>query len=333
MRAERASEVRSFMVGMMRALPRIRGHGRLASALNKWTLRKGVSPVATATMNLGHRLILDCRVPAHVQALYRGDYDDARIRVLAELLEPGGCFLDAGANIGFYSVPLGLVAKCRGARVVAVEPLLTNVNRLRGNLELNNVLDVVVVMGIGLSSEARCGELVLREDFAEGSTVGNASVVIEDGQDTEFKRTKVTLARLDDLWSSLSAERLDIAKLDVEGHEDLVLKGGRATVARFRPVILVEANLFYYRRRGVDFGGAIRAQLPEGYRFFRMAKPRVRFRTGDKARTLSETFEIRQSDAGLFLVPNEKVGALHRALSAVRHHPFQTVVAGGALGS
>lgn len=40
--------------------------------------------------------------------------------------------------------------------------------------------------------------------------------------------------------------------MDIEGHEDRFLAGAAVTIAKLRPVILMETNDAYYERRGVD---------------------------------------------------------------------------------
>lgn len=299
----------------MRPLPHLRGYGRLAAALNRWTLRAGVPPVITVQLAMGHRMVLDCRAEAQARSLFTGQYDDGKIRILAALLPPGGVFLDAGANIGLYSVPLALVARRRGARVVAAEPFPANTARLRENLALNDLEGCVTLLALGLSSESHDAELVLREDFTGGADVGNASVAVDNRMDAEFERVPIHLARLDDVWPTLGLDRLDVAKIDVEGHEDLLLRGARETFLRHRPVILMEVNLWYFRRRGVDFETAIRAQLPPGYRFFRTREPRLRLTIADVPRPLVEITRIEANCEGLFLSPSEKVDALHQAVA------------------
>jgi FkbM family methyltransferase len=75
----------------------------------------------------------------------------------------------------------------------------------------------------GLSS------LQLPEKKANGSGPAGA---------TEIRRERVPLRRLDDVFSGDAA----FVKIDVEGHEVDVLKGGKKTIARCRPTLLIEAS-------------------------------------------------------------------------------------------
>ncbi len=255
-------------IALVRALPRIRGRGKLAEAISGALLHAGASPRVTVRMNAGYRLILDLRVPSQLWAAYLGEYDRANVAILCRFIRAGGLALDVGANIGFYSVPLAIA----GARVLAFEPVPQNVSRLRENVALNGLESTISVHAIALSSEGGTAEITLREDFAGGGEVGNAAIVIADGQDQVFATVRVPLARLDDLFPSIASGQIDVMKVDIEGHEDQFLRGAQSTIAHHRPVILMEMNRWFYRRRGIDLDTLLPFLLPPGYRPHRIGE-------------------------------------------------------------
>ena len=257
----------------MHRVPPVRGRGRVAAIINRQLLRLGAPPLCTVRMRRGHRLVLDTRVPSHLWAAYSGRYDEEEISELLQHLPAGGVALDVGANIGLYTIPVAVAAQATGGRVIAFEPHPRNRARLIENIRLNCLEAVVVVRPEGLSAERRRAVLTEREDFAAGGETGNAAIEIADGQDSRFSRVTIDLAPLDELWPELDCGRLDLIKVDIEGHEDSFLSGARATVARFRPAILTEVNRWFYRRRGVDFDRAIPSLLPSGYRAWYRGKP------------------------------------------------------------
>src|SRR5215831_6886162 len=160
-----------------RALPDVRGRGRIALALSSLLMKADADPVVQVTMASGHRMRLDCRVQSHCWVFFSGRYDDGKIAILLSLLRPGGIALDVGANIGFYTVPLAVHAKAIGSRVVAFEPLESNAAWLRHNLSLNDCIDVVQVIESALGSESGVAEIVFAEDFLAGGAVGNATIM------------------------------------------------------------------------------------------------------------------------------------------------------------
>lgn len=153
-----------------------------------------------------------------------------------EFVKPGDTVVDIGANVGSVSLLLGRQVGTLG-RVHCFEPGPPFVERLKRNLALNPDYEkVFVVHAMGLG-EAK-GELIWREDE---EFPGNASLTNAEG-------TTVPVSTLDDeipgTWSSLS-----FIKLDVEGMEFEVLKGGEKTLRRYRPVILLETLMEFETHR------------------------------------------------------------------------------------
>jgi FkbM family methyltransferase len=218
---------------------------------NRAVLAAGAEPVVTARMRLGHRLRLDLRSGSEWFSYYTREFDDRRIAAARRLLHaPGSVAVDAGANIGLWTVPLARHLAGLGGRVVAVEPIPANAARLHENLRLNGLDAVVDVHEVAVSDRAGTAELSLREDFRDGAATGNAAIVIDDGADAAFRTVVVRTVPLDTLLAG--APRVDFVKADLEGHEDRFLAGAAGTLARCRPVVVCEWNRVYYTRRGID---------------------------------------------------------------------------------
>ena len=111
--------------------------------------------------------------------------------------------------------------------------------------------DVVTIHPFALSDRPGVARISLREDFRAGATSGNAALVIDDGLDARYRTIEVRLRCLDDVASSFPGP-VAVVKIDVEGHEDHVLRGGRRTIAADRPIIVAEWNPAYHHRRGTD---------------------------------------------------------------------------------
>ena len=297
-----ATRIRPLTVNAIRSLPRVRGRGTLASKVNAALLAAGAEPKTIAKMAAGHSLLVDSRVQSHAWILFLGVYNEIFVRQLLPFLRPGGAVLDVGANLGFVTVPLALEAKRLGGRVVAVEPFKGNADWLRQNLQLNEVEDVVTVVDAGLSSAPREATLLLREDFASGAGVGTASVA-EDAADNRYQRTAIRLETLDRLWLTLGNPRLDVIKVDIDGHEDRFLEGGSETIASHRPVILMEVCRVFWQKRGLDFDQLITGLLPPGYRFF-----------SSRLTEFKSLADCNESD--VFIVPEERSIEEARKLSS-----------------
>jgi FkbM family methyltransferase len=280
-----------------RAVPRFRGKGRAALVVGPLLLAGGADPIVYCKMAAGHRLRLDCRVQSHCRAYFSGNYDDIKISSLLSFLRPGGVAFDIGANIGFYTVPMARFAKERASKVIAVEPVKMNCDWLNANLTLNHCKEVVDVWAYGLSDMEAETEIVLAEDFVAGGSVGNAVIADMKAYGSEFKRATIRLRRLDDIWPKIG-ERIDIIKLDIEGHEGKFLAGGRDTISLSRPVILMEVNREHYRRQTLDFDTLIPNLLPMKYEYAEATPGGLR-----KFKRLSDC-----PDGDVLLIPSERLG-------------------------
>ena len=135
--------------------------------------------------------------------------------------------LDVGANIGTFTLYLAR-AVGRSGRVLAFEPVAASHRLLQTNLALNDLVQVephAVAVGRERST-VRVPDL----DHGRAGNFGAAALGPNAGG------RSVDIVALDD--RDLAA--CDLIKVDVEGHERDVVLGASRTIARFRPVLLLE---------------------------------------------------------------------------------------------
>lgn len=157
------------------------------------------------TLPWGHELKVDPKDSIGRAILNAGVYDLPVTEALWRLTDPGDTALDVGANIGYTA---SVMAR-RGAAVHAFEPH----PQVFGELEANTrALPNVTARRLALSDKDGETGLLIPEGF-EGNR-GLASIS-DDGDIT------VECRRLD----SLGFGRVQLMKLDVEGHELPALRG------------------------------------------------------------------------------------------------------------
>lgn len=166
--------------------------------------------------------------------LLYGSFESAEISCAIRLAEPGTMAFDVGANVGVYSVALGLAVGQDGL-VIAIEPDGNAVHRLIDNLALNSITSVQVVEAAAGEGDSQV-ELHLADDSAYNS------VVTVGGGHSEAGVLVVRSVRLDDIWEVHGRPIVSVVKIDVEGAELSVVRGARAMITTVRPAILVEAN-------------------------------------------------------------------------------------------
>lgn len=152
-------------------------------------------------------------------------------------VQEGSVIFDIGANFGFYSCLLahGLRSKCE---VYSFEPFPETYARLQENVRRNHLEDCVRAFPIGLSDVS--GHVSM--SGVHGNS-GAAHITPKKGD--------ITLLTLDQVCVDCAITRIDFIKLDVEGFEVFVLRGGAKTIQRYKPVILVEMNPPTLQRAGV----------------------------------------------------------------------------------
>jgi FkbM family methyltransferase len=155
-----------------------------------------------------------------------GYWENNLIKYAEQYLKDDSIILDIGANIGTWSMPLAI----KNRKVHSFEPYDSSFYALCGNIFLNDKSKHIFPNRMALIDDAnKKTTMFLPEDV----NIGGCKL-IETTDDTTSHQYE--LATLD----SLQFEHVDFIKLDVEGQELNVLKGGVQTINKFKPVIFFE---------------------------------------------------------------------------------------------
>ena len=159
--------------------------------------------------------------------------------------------LDVGANFGVMA--LAFAKAFPKGRVIAFEPTHYATGRLRRNLELNPDLAVrVETVQAFVSEQAKSNvDLVAYASWrVDGLTTGHEHPVHTG---TPHSTEGVPSITLDEFVSARNLDKVDLLKIDTDGHELSVLKGAHETIRKYRPLVIFEAGLYLMEERGVDF--------------------------------------------------------------------------------
>lgn len=148
--------------------------------------------------------------------------------------------LDVGANVG--DVTTAALNSFPGCSVICFEPVSQTYEILRDRLA--GYPGRTFVYNLGLSDAE--GEVEIHLTNFHGANSLSSQ--------TRFHRTlnpgvrevgseKVRIVRLDDIAAGLPAATIDVLKIDVEGHELSVIKGGARFISENVDVIIVEISL------------------------------------------------------------------------------------------
>jgi FkbM family methyltransferase len=153
------------------------------------------------------------------------DVDWGSEALFMRFLDPQGDFIDAGANIGYYSLYAAPLVR----RVLAFEPDPRNHPALQANASRSQNIHL---HWIALSATSGTAHL----DVSQPTT--NSHLL--DNESSHANGLSVETRSLDDLVQQDSALRITGIKIDTEGHELPILHGGVKTIAAHQPLILVE---------------------------------------------------------------------------------------------
>ena len=142
-------------------------------------------------------------------ALFNRGYNREELDFLRKHTPVGGTFIDVGANVGTFALPLAQHVGSRG-RVVAVEPHPLAHARLAFNASASNFSHVSLVEA---AAAAEDGELLLGTDHRN---LGASAINDEQG-------VRVPAKRLYAILQDHGIAAIDALKIDVEGYEDRVM--------------------------------------------------------------------------------------------------------------
>jgi FkbM family methyltransferase len=183
--------------------------------------------------------------------LFLQQYERDIVALVERLTQPGWTVFDIGANIGAHTLRFSRLVGPRG-RVFAFEPMDYAFNKLTRNLSLND------------AQNTRAFKLALSDENADARRVNYRSSWSTTGE-RRVETSSVDFKRLDDWCVEHDIARVDLIKLDVDGHEWQVLKGGLATITRHHPIVLIEAGAWHFTSRETN---PLEILATSGYRFW-----------------------------------------------------------------
>ncbi len=146
------------------------------------------------------------------------------IDLISAFIHKESIVIDIGAHIGTLAIPLARRAK----KVIAFEPVPSSFALLKQNVELNGVS--IDTRNKGLAEHRGHARLKV----VNVSNAGANTLTPGEGE--------LVLSILDD-----EVESADFIKIDVEGMELGVLRGGMRLIKNSRPSVLFEVNLYQLR--------------------------------------------------------------------------------------
>lgn len=193
--------------------------------------------------------------------LEKGIWEASDTHWFVKSVRPGDVVVDAGANIGYYTV---LASKLVGptGRVYAFEPDPTSFELLERNVRLNGA-DNVVAEQKALSNANTTLELFIASD-----NKGEHRIYQPEGE--HRPSIKVPAVRMDDYLRG-KVDHVDFVKIDTQGAEAVIIEGMAETIrANQQMVMIVEFWPSGLAGLGSDAAALLKTLRADDFRFYNL---------------------------------------------------------------
>lgn len=210
----------------------------------------------------GLRWVLNPADFVQTHLYWTNEYEPWDLLQISKWAHPGAIVLDVGANFGYYSLKLGAAVQ-PGDRVFAFEPSPETFTRLKCNIALNRLDSTVTPVQCALSDNTGFSYL----SCPEGNS-GAAAL-------SDVRGEPVELDTLDHFCDRHAINDLSVIKIDVEGNELRVIRGGITSIKRYLPIIMIEFNSSALEKAGTSVFELSDLLHSVGYELFRTKRRRL----------------------------------------------------------
>lgn len=160
----------------------------------------------------------------------QGDWFEDEIRFVRALMQPDQQAIDIGANYGMFTLSLAKAVGPNG-RVWAIEPASNTAAFLRESVQLNG-FEQVNIDQMALSDHVGTARLAL-------NNCAELNELIRD-ESSSLPSEEVALSTLDHLMTQHSWSDIAFMKMDAEGEEVPIIRGGKEFFQRHSPLVQFE---------------------------------------------------------------------------------------------
>lgn len=212
------------------------------TTIGRFVLQEVISSSMERVCKINHRgLSLKFCVPNPMNKMRADTFSTKEPETLEwiDSFTPDAVFWDIGANVGLYSC---YAAKRRNCRVFAFEPSVFNLEMLARNAWFNDLAKQIIIIPLPLTDELKISMHNMSNTKWGGAISTFGESYSHNGSILEkvFGFSTVGIS-MNQAVSLLKIQQPDYIKIDVDGIEHLILKGGAEVLENVKG-ILVEIN-------------------------------------------------------------------------------------------
>jgi len=169
---------------------------------------------------------LDLSTIVHSQIYHYGCWEEDVTNIINKTLHEGMVTFDIGASTGPHTLRMAKLVGESGM-VYAFEPSKALFPKLKKGIKLN-AFENVTVENLALSDTEEVKSYYMNTLFKLG-----------DKEDI-FPAMTTLFVTLDDYVKQNKIKKIDFIKLDVDGYETKIIKGGFKSIKKFKPIMIIE---------------------------------------------------------------------------------------------
>jgi FkbM family methyltransferase len=251
------------MFSLIRKLPHFKGKFRLVNFF--FRNKRATAREVPVTGRWDCKYILpNLTEPVAFDIFVDGVYEPDTISFIVDKLPANAWFLDLGMNIGAISIPVKTLRP--DVNIIGVEAAPWVYEHLQTNLRLNAFHDITVINKALFDEDSK---IIPFYSPADAFGKGSLSPVFTN------EAIQVTTITLDTLVNQNGNRQIDFIKIDVEGYEYYVFKGGAITLtSQQAPDILFEFVDWAEERAHINKGKAQEILMSYGYKIYQVHENR-----------------------------------------------------------
>lgn len=213
-----------------------------------------MSAFVDVTVNIDSKPFLVRSDRGYAEAvLQREEFEPGLVKAIKALAEGSKVALDVGANIGCTAILMSSLAE----KVLAFEPAPSTFGLLMHN---TRGFENIALHNFALGEQKSQAQIQFAPDNRSGGFISETKAT------TGHAIEGVVIKTLDQFCAEDELAAIDFVKIDTEGYEGHVLRGGADSLMKFKPVVIGEINhwcLNAFQRTSIpDFFDQLRSIFP-----------------------------------------------------------------------
>jgi FkbM family methyltransferase len=197
------------------------------------------------------------RFPAKWSRYYEKNYEADNYVFLQQQVKPGMHIIDIGAHLGLFSACSSQLTGPKG-KIICFEPTPGTFAILKNTLKLNHC-DNVIALPVAVSDKEGTAMFYVSE------TAGcNSNSLVKNKPEKESSGYDVQLVTIDHIVAEYNLQP-SLIKIDAEGAELDVLKGGIKTFQKYRPVLILGLHPDFILQKGDSLDAIWHVLTEAGY--------------------------------------------------------------------